>query len=224
MDGAGGRSALSCLRDPASASNCRSSRTAMGETNYCHEEAIWRQRLEEETKGAVEWRRNWGFLANKAQPPPRGFSSNVAKYAHGVGQWTVSAVRVRDDSKEGMAAALSELKARKTMSNLEFTSQLPKETIPCVAQGAYSGVTLVESDTSGVKNREAALLMRTHKFQTLGIACRTAGLDPVTKYRTPIATSHEYGWRAPSASNNRPPLEMFGVADHAKKQVTSRFN
>lgn len=192
--------------------------------NYCHEESIWRQRLEEEEKGAAEWRRNWGFLANKPQPPARGFSSNVAKYSAGAGKWTVSAVRVRDDSEEGMAAALCELKARKTMSNLEWTSQLPKETIPCEAKGAYSGVTLVESDTSGVKNREAALLMRTHKFQTLGIACRTVGVDPALKYRTPIATSHEYGWRAPSANNNRPALEMFGVAEHAKVQVTARFN
>jgi hypothetical protein len=196
----------------------------MGETNYVHEESIWKQRLEEETRGAAEWHRNWGFLAGKEAPPPRGFSNSVAKYSFGQRQWTVSHVRVPDNSAEGMAAAESEHAARKTLSNLTWRTIPTKETIPCEAKGAYTGMTLIESDTSGVKNREAALLMRTHKFQTLGVACHTAGVDPALKYRTPIATSHEYGWRAPKEGNGRPSLEMFGVADHAKKQVCARFN
>lgn len=51
-----------------------------GEVNYVHAETIWRQRLEEETRAAAEWPGNWGFLASKPQPPPRGFSTRTAKY------------------------------------------------------------------------------------------------------------------------------------------------
>ena len=61
-------------------------------------------------------------------------------------------------------------------------------------------------------------------FQTLGDACRTEGLDPAAKYRMPLTSSHEVGWRARSASNARPNLEMFGVAEMAKKSYVTKFN
>jgi hypothetical protein len=83
---------------------------------------------------------------------------------------------------------------------------------------------LVASDTSGVASREAALLMRSHKFQTLGDACLTEGVDPGLKYRSPLVSSHEYGWRAPTSSNTRKSLELFGVSDHGRKQVVQKFN
>ena len=54
-----------------------------GQVNYVHEEALWKQRLETEMKGAHEWFDNWGFLANKPLGDPRGFSSSVAKYTYG---------------------------------------------------------------------------------------------------------------------------------------------
>ena len=82
--------------------------------------------------------------------------------------------------------------------------------------GLYTAVRSVET---GVENREAALLMRSHKFQSLGDACLTDGVDPGVKYNQPVLTSHEYGWRCPASSNARPNLEMFGVAEHAKKQA-----
>ena len=56
-----------------------------------HEEQIWRQRLETEVEVAATWQTNWGFLGERAEPPPRGFSRNVAKYA-GAGNYTVSSV------------------------------------------------------------------------------------------------------------------------------------
>ena len=56
------------------------------ETNYIHEQDIWRQRLKTEEEGAAAWYDNWGFLAKREQSEPRGFSSNVAKYAYGQGQ------------------------------------------------------------------------------------------------------------------------------------------
>ena len=86
------------------------------------------------------------------------------------------------------------------------------------------GITLVKSDTSGVANREAAMLMRAHKFQSLGDACLTDGVDPGVKYTAPVCNSHDYGWRAPSSSNNRPSLEMFGVAEHGRKAVVKKFD
>ena len=193
-----------------------------GEVNYVHEQTIFQHTIEEETRAAVTWKQNWGFLANRPQPPPRGFSTSTAKYAYGGTKWSLGDKRVFDSSAEGIAAAVAERDARKTISNLTWESQPPKETKPCEAKGAYVGMTLVESDTSGVKNREAALLMRTHSLQTLGDACRTAGLDPVEKYRRPVSASHEVGWRAKTVvANGRPGLELFGVAEHAKKQIVN---
>ena len=66
--------------------------------------------------------------------------------------------------------------------------------------------------------------MRSHKFQTLGDACLTEGVDPGVKYKAPVCNSHDYGWRAPSTSNTRSTLEMFGVADHGRKAVVTKFN
>ena len=102
-----------------------------GDTNYIHEEAIWRQRLKTETEGAAEWHKNWGFLAGKPQPEPRGFSTNVAKYAYGGGQWSVKTVRVPDNSDEGVAAAESEQRARSLMSTLTWQTQPANPTKPC---------------------------------------------------------------------------------------------
>lgn len=105
-----------------------------GETNYIHEAEIWRQRLKNETEGAAVWHSNWGFLAAREQPEPRGFSENVAKYAYGQGQWSVKSVRVPDNSAEGVAAAQSEQNARKTMSALTWTTQVANEMKPCAAK------------------------------------------------------------------------------------------
>lgn len=192
-----------------------------GEVNYVHEAEIWRQALNKEVETAAVWHDNWGFLAGKEPGPPRGFSQNVAKYSHGAGNWTVSHVRVPDDGPEGMAAAESEQKARKLMSKLKYNTVPDTDVKPCTAKG----VELVKDSKAGVETREAALLMRSFKFQSLGDACRTEGVDPCVKYTRPVLTSHEYGWRAPSTNGvNTKSLEMFGVAEHAKKSVVKKFN
>ena len=93
-----------------------------------------------------------------------------------------------------------------------------------IASHAAQGIQLVTSDTSGPTGREAALLMRSHKFQSLGDACLTEGVDPGVKYKSPVFNSHDYGWRAPTSSNTRPSLEKFGVADHGRKAVVAKFH
>jgi len=129
-------------------------------------------------------------------------------------------VRVPDTSAEGVAAAQSEQNARKTMSKLTWQTQPPNPTKSCAAKG----ITLVKNDISGVESREAAMLMRAHKFQSLGDACLTDGVDPGVKYKAPVLNSHDYGWRAPTTSNNRKTLEMFGVAEHGRKSVVKKFD
>lgn len=191
-----------------------------GETNFIHESEIWRQRLKNETEGAAVWHTNWGFLTGREQSEPRGFSTNVAKYSYGAGQWSVKSVRVPDNTPEGIAAAVSEQTARKKMSTLDWTTSVPNEMQPCKAKG----IQLVESNTSGPAGREAALLLRSHKFQSLGDACLTEGVDPGVKYTAPVFTSHEYGWRAPSTNNTRENLEMFGVSHHGRKAVVIKFD
>ena len=49
-----------------------------------------------------------GFLTGKEQSEPRGFTTKVAKYAYGAGNWSVKQVRVPDNSEEGIAAAVTE--------------------------------------------------------------------------------------------------------------------
>lgn len=257
--------------------------------NYVHEAEIYRGQLKNEVESAAVWHDNWGFLAGRKQPPARGFSTNVAKYSYGAGQWSVKSVRVPDSSDEGMAAAKAEQDGRKLMSTLSWQTVPNKEVQPCAAKvrifrsctcsrarkrvcwrgqasclagtrptlpacspcahsracgaslgcnffGAHprlccrlaalesQGIQLVKDAKVGVETREAAMLMRAHKFQSLGDACLTDGVDPGVKYFTPFLTSHEYGWRAPNTSNTRPSLEMFGVAEHGRKAVVKKFN
>ena len=200
-------------------------KTSKSDVNYVHAQTIFTHQIEEEMRASSLWFGNWGFLANKPPPAPRGFSTATAKYTYGGNKWSLEQKRVHDTSEEGLAAANAERSQRKTMTTLTWQSRPPNATKPCEAQGAYTGMTLVETDTAGVKNRESALLMRTHMFQSLGDACRTAGLDPVEKYRMPITASHEVGWRAKTAApgTGRPGLELFGVAEHAKKQATQHM-
>jgi hypothetical protein len=190
-----------------------------GEVNYVHEQEIWRGQMKTEVESAATWHENWGFLTGKEQSEPRGFTTKVAKYAYGAGNWSVKQVRVPDNSEEGIAAAVTEQEGRKLMPTLEWTTTPDSPVKPCAAKG----VTLVKDTKTGVEGREAALLMRSHKFQTLGDACLTEGVDPGVKYHTPVITSHEYGWRAPTSSNTRPPLEKFGVSDFGRKQVVRKF-
>ncbi len=120
-----------------------------------------------------------------------------------------------------MAAAQSEQDARKLMSTLTWQTDPAGPVKPCEAKGTK----LVNSPQKGVESREKAMLMRAHQFQTLGDACRTEGLDPTDKYRQPISMAHEVGWRAriPTGAHQRPGLEMFGVAEHAKKQFCKKL-
>lgn len=103
-----------------------------GETNYIHEAEIWRQRLKTEVEQAAQWHDNWGFLAGREQGEPRGFSEKVAKYSYGHAQWSVSSVRVPDNTEEGIAAAMSEQNARKLMSTLKWDTLPATETKKCL--------------------------------------------------------------------------------------------
>ena len=125
------------------------------EVNYIHAQTIFADQIEKETAAASEWFDNWGFLANKPQPPPKGFSTRTAKYAFGGNSWTLEQKRVPDESAEGISAAEAERNIRKTMANLTWQSRPYTATKRCEAKGAYTGMVLVESDTSGVKHREA---------------------------------------------------------------------
>jgi hypothetical protein len=185
---------------------------ALPSKNYVHEDEIFRQQLKTESEGAAAWRDNWGFLADKRHPEPRGFSTSVAKYSTGGGKWSVKTVRVPDDSAAGLAAAECEQVARKVMSSLRAES-LPGQPVKACD---YKGTQLVADDYSGVETRTAALQLRAHSLQTLGDACRTEGVDPNIKYKAPVVDSHEYGWRVPNSTNGRQSLEMFGVAEHGR--------
>jgi len=191
-----------------------------GEVNYVHEAEIWRQQLKTEVEVAATWGDNWGFLTGREPPPARGFSQKVAKYAYGQGKWSVKSVRVPDDTEEGVSAAESEQNARKMMSTLSYDTKPVAPVKPCDAKG----VRAVSNDVDGVESREAALLMRSHRLQSLGDACLTDGLNPGEKYRAPVLDSHEYGWRVPMKGNGMPNLEMFGVAEHGKQGVVKKFN
>lgn len=191
-----------------------------GEVNYVHEAEIYRQQINTETDASAVWNSNWGFLTGKEQSAPRGFSERVAKYSYGPSKWTVKAVRVPDNTEEGLAAAMSEQNARKLMTTLRWNTKTDGPCKPCEDKG----LALVRDSTKGVESREAALVMRSHKFQSLGDACLTDGVNPGIKYNAPVITSHEYGWRCPTTGNTRPNLEMFGVAEHGRKQVVKKFN
>mmetsp|Transcript_6642 Transcript_6642/g.14501 ORF Transcript_6642/g.14501 Transcript_6642/m.14501 type:complete len:197 (+) Transcript_6642:212-802(+) len=187
----------------------------MGDKNYVHNDEIWRQRMKNEADSAVQWNQNWGFLAGKEQSEPRGFSTNVAKYATTGGKWTVKTVRVADDTEAGVSAAVSEQEARQQMSSLNHTSR-PAAPVKRVEA---KGKVLVHDEHSGVQSREAAEALRAHTMQTLGDACRTDGVDPQLKYKAPVCDSHEYGWRVPTKDNERQSLELFGVAEHGRKDM-----
>lgn len=64
---------------------------------------------------------------------------------------------------------------------------------------------------------QAVKLMLSNHSQTLGEACNIEGLDPHQKYRAPVTSAHEVGWRAPSKTNKVNSLELFGVAQHGRQ-------
>ena len=188
--------------------------------NVVHEELLWRQRLESEVQMAATWHDNWGFLGERPEAPVRGFSKNTAKYA-GAGGYTVSSVRVADDSEEGLKAALAEQRQRQERHALTWRTPFPTPVKPVgIDKGPFKGHTLIHSSEAGIESREAALLLRAHNLQNLGDACRTQGVDPHHKYNQPVVDSHEYGWRVPTKTNNRPNLEMFGVAHYGRRDLT----
>ena len=189
------------------------------ERNAVHEDELWTQRLDKEVEVAAQWWENWGFLAERPEPPPRGFSTNTAKYSE-KGGLTVSKVRVPDDSAEGLAAAMSEIEQRKLRAGLTWQTPFPGPMKPVgIAKGPYKGMELVGEDLE-IKTREQAMLLRAHNMQSLGDACRTQGVDPHHKFKAPVIDSHEYGWRVPTKTNGRPNLEMFGVGHYGKKGMT----
>jgi len=191
--------------------------------NVVHEELLWRQRLEAEVQMAETWQHNWGFLGERPEPPLRGFSKNVAKYAGGNTRdgYTVSSVRVPDDSEEGLEAARSEQRQRAERHALTWQTPFPTPVKPVgIEKGPFKGTTLIRSSASGIESREAALLLRAHNLQSLGDACRTQGVDPHHKYKAPVVDSHEYGWRVPTKDNGRPRLEMFGVSHYGRRDLT----
>ena len=184
--------------------------------NVVHEELLWKQRLEAEIQMAATWHDNWGFLGERPEAPVRGFSKNTAKYAGG-GKYTVSSVRVPDETAEGVTAALSEQRQRQERHALTWRTPFPTPVKAVgIEKGPFKGTTLIRSSEAGIESREAALLLRAHNLQSLGDSCRTQGVDPHHKYNQPVVDSHEYGWRAPTKTNGRPTLEMFGVSHYGR--------
>eukprot|EP00316_Scyphosphaera_apsteinii_P010013 CAMPEP_0119330456 /NCGR_PEP_ID=MMETSP1333-20130426/78322_1 /TAXON_ID=418940 /ORGANISM="Scyphosphaera apsteinii, Strain RCC1455" /LENGTH=248 /DNA_ID=CAMNT_0007339849 /DNA_START=45 /DNA_END=792 /DNA_ORIENTATION=+ len=163
---------------------------ALPDKNYVHEAEIWRQRLQNEEDAAHDWPQNWGFLIGKGEPPPRGFSTALAKYIKPVGGWTVKSIRVPDNSEEGIAAACSEQKARMLLTTVKANTRPSAPVKYCESPlETQKGMPLVHDDFTGVHSTWAALTMRAHVMQVLGDACRTEGLNPKTKYKAPILAS-----------------------------------
>jgi len=185
------------------------------EKNMVHEDEIWRQQLKEEVEAAKTWKTNWGFLGERSEAEPRGFSTAVAKYQKPGGGWTVKSIRVADNTEAGVAAATSEQDARTLMTSLTSETKPRAPMQPCASK---FGQPLVRDRFSGVESRDAAEGLRAHTMQTLGDACRTDGIDPKVKYSAPVCNSHEYGWRAATKTNTTGAnsLEIFGVAEHAR--------
>lgn len=57
-------------------------------TNEVHALEIYRDQMKKELDSAAEWKKNWGFLAEKPAAPPRGFCEISVKYASKGGTYT----------------------------------------------------------------------------------------------------------------------------------------
>jgi len=64
-------------------------------TNEVHALEIYRDQMRKELESAVEWKKNWGFLASKPQPQARGYSEVAVKYSVGAGTWSNAKVNGR---------------------------------------------------------------------------------------------------------------------------------
>lgn len=140
-------------------------------------------------------------------------------------RWTIRRVRQADNTEAGLSAAISEQTARQKMTKLTEDT-LPETQLLACSKKDYNGVErpLIRDPLNGVESREAALALRRHHIQTLGDALYTEGVDPHHKYSAPVCDSHEYGWRAPTSTNGRPSLEMFGVCQHARKDMRATLH
>ena len=176
---------------------------------------IWRQQLRNEAEAAEAWKANWGFIANKKYPPPRGFSTMPVKYTAKAGTWTNSRIRVPDSSKEGTESAMAEEKARQELSKIDWKTNPVLGVKPCETKG----IKVVTDSREGVPNRTAAKLMLAHKLQALGDACLTDGMSPNQKYSAPQTSSQEVGWYAPSANKPSRGVELFGTGEYARKNM-----
>ena len=104
------------------------------EKNMVHEDEIWRQQLKEEVEAAKTWKSNWGFLGDRSEAEPRGFSTAVAKYQKPGGGWTVKSIRVTDNTDAGVAAATSEQNARTLMTSLTAETKPRAPMQPCTSK------------------------------------------------------------------------------------------
>ena len=159
--------------------------------NYVHEAEIWRGQLKNEVESAAVWHDNWGFLAGRKQPPARGFSTNVAKYSYGAGQWSVKSVRVPDSSDEGMAAAKAEQDGRKLMSTLSWQTAPNKEVQPCAAK-----VRIFRSCSARVQARVLAGASKLPGRHPSHVACLLA-LRTLARVR--CFAGLQFLWSSPSA-------------------------
>lgn len=64
---------------------------------------------------------------------------------------------------------------------------------------------------------EHALTLSARTLQEVGGSVWTNGLDPATKYRHPLTTSHRIGWNLEDPNKT---LEFFGVNQHATRELS----
>ena len=132
----------------------------MGERNVVQKEQLWKQRLDTEVQVAATWQENWGFLGDRPVPPVRGFSKNTVKYAGGGGgKYTVSSVRVADETAEGLAAAAAEQKQRQERSALTWQTPFPTPVKPVgIEKGPFKVRNCAPTATHRPSPRPALLL------------------------------------------------------------------
>mmetsp|Transcript_21911 Transcript_21911/g.64646 ORF Transcript_21911/g.64646 Transcript_21911/m.64646 type:complete len:175 (+) Transcript_21911:239-763(+) len=162
---------------------------------------------------AREFPDTWGFLCGpKIEPANHGFRSTIAKYHGGKsGDWHLAHKRIRDDSELGLMARKIDNDMKPKMGTVLQGTEHRTNIVPGIIDKYGRKLTTTNMGYDCIPNRSAALALRSHYEHTIGDTVCIRGYNPNEKYKYPVSSSQEVGWRPKT-------LEVFGVAEFGLKK------
>lgn len=193
--------------------------------NTVHMDENWRQRVRSEEQAALSFKGNWGYLeCEKPDSDINQHTVTMEELGHTLARNGPCFNYIQDRhverslAREAGATIMGSPSSRSGSQSSRGSrrSRGSNPTSPMNQTKSYTDsfrFDVVPENPPMYLDAESSFSLQPQSLQSVGTAVFTEGVDPRLKYKTPLTSSQNIGWRSHQS------LEFFGVSEHGTRNM-----